>query len=449
MSGWAPHLTQELDWVEACIEAAITAYFSTAQDDTPRGPQDLPRPPKLDEGAGPLGEAVHRAGLEVSHRLAIGLALLPLLRPEALDMFLLKNQNTDRIFSEFCLHAGGATPVRPTVGTAVFVAGLGHKRQRISGLADFGADSPLFQHHLLERPKTPLSELTMAPLIPAPDFHSRMLFDAPYRPETREDFPAKRLCSRLTLDDLVLPPETMEALHEILAWLEHGETILASDAGRFFTPGYRSLFFGPPGTGKSLAATVIGQACGRDVYRVDLAQTVSKWIGETEKNLAQVYERAEAQGWILFFDEADALFGKRTDVSASNDRYANQEVSYLLQRIESFDGVVILASNFRGNIDAAFARRFQSFVEFRMPDAAARLKLWQTAFPQTKALDPQIDLSRIAQSEELSGGSIMNVARHLYLEMRRAGARQITVHQFHDSLGRELLKSGQLRGHGL
>jgi SpoVK/Ycf46/Vps4 family AAA+-type ATPase len=132
-------------------------------------------------------------------------------------------------------------------------------------------------------------------------------------------------------------------------------------------PGCRALFFGPPGTGKTLTATVLGKATGRQVYKVDLSMVVSKYIGETEKNLAGPFDRAEHKDWILFFDEADALFGKRTQVRDAHDRYANQEVSFLLQRIETYHGLVILASNLASHVDEAFARRFGHLVHFPMP----------------------------------------------------------------------------------
>ena len=125
-------------------------------------------------------------------------------------------------------------------------------------------------------------------------------------------------------------------------------------------PGYRALFHGPPGTGKTLTATLLGKHTGRPVFRIDLSRVVSKYIGETEKNLSRLFDKAEHKDWILFFDEADALFGKRTEIRDAHDKYANQEVAYLLQRIESYAGLVILATNQRGNIDEAFLRRFQA-----------------------------------------------------------------------------------------
>ena len=148
-------------------------------------------------------------------------------------------------------------------------------------------------------------------------------------------------------------------------WMAHQAEIRTDPSlRRAFRKGYRALFYGPPGTGKTLTVSVLGREHGRPVFRIDLSQLVSKYIGETEKNLSTVFRMAEHKGWILFFDEAESLFSKRTEVSDAKDRYANQETSYLLRRIEQFDGLVILATNLKPNIDRAFIRRFQSIVHF-------------------------------------------------------------------------------------
>ncbi|NND63494.1 MAG: ATP-binding protein, partial [Flavobacteriaceae bacterium] len=226
-------------------------------------------------------------------------------------------------------------------------------------------------------------------------------------------FPAQKISTKLEWKDLVINEMIMEQVQEINTWLVHGETIM-DDWGlnRMLKPGYRALFYGPPGTGKTLTATLLGKASQRDVYKVDLSMIVSKYIGETEKNLAKVFDIAQHRKWILFFDEADALFGKRTAANSSNDRYANQQTSYLLQRIEDFPGVVILASNLKANMDEAFTRRFQSIIHFKMPGSEARYQLWQNAFSNTCRLSEDIDVRSIAENYELSGGSIINVLRY-------------------------------------
>ena len=259
-----------------------------------------------------------------------------------------------------------------------------------------------------------------------------------------QHFPARKVHTDLQWRDLVLPGGTLEQLEEIRNWLQHGHTLL-HDWGMAsrLRPGFTSLFCGPPGTGKTLSACLLGKLCNCEVYKIDLSMVVSKYIGETEKNLARVFDQAEHRGWILFFDEADALFGKRTRVEDSHDRYANQEISFLLQRIEDFDGVVILASNLLHNIDDAFLRRFQSIVQFPMPRPPERLQIWRETFPAKVELEPAIDLVRIAERHELSGGTIVNVSRFAALKALSRGDQMILAQDVDEGIRRELQKEGR------
>jgi SpoVK/Ycf46/Vps4 family AAA+-type ATPase len=170
---------------------------------------------------------------------------------------------------------------------------------------------------------------------------------------------------------------------------------------------------------------------------------VSKYIGETEKNLAKVFDQAQYRGWILFFDEADALFGRRSEIKDAHDRYANQEVSFLLQRIEVFDGIAILASNRRENLDDAFARRFESVIFFPMPHPDERLRLWRQGFPPQAQLHPALDLARIAQEHTLSGGAIMNVIRYVSLQALQNGSCMIDSDLVLQGIRREYAKEGR------
>ena len=182
-------------------------------------------------------------------------------------------------------------------------------------------------------------------------------------------------------------------------------------------PGYRALFYGPPGTGKTLTATLLGKHTGKDVFRIDLSRVVSKYIGETEKNLSRLFDKAENKDWILFFDEADALFGKRTDIRDAHDKYANQEVAYLLQRIESYDGLVILASNQRANIDDAFVRRLQAIIHFPMPRPEERYEIWRKTFPPQISIADDVDWRHIAARHELTGAGILNVTHFCAIDV--------------------------------
>jgi len=180
------------------------------------------------------------------------------------------------------------------------------------------------------------------------------------KPLFSSEFPARLIETTLDWDQLVLPASVIEELEEIKEWIIYGNKLLVDwEMHKKMRPGFTTLFYGPPGTGKSFSACLLGKYTGCDVYKIDLSMIISKYVGETEKNLSKIFDRAEDKGWMLFFDEADALFGKRTSVEDSHDRYANQEISYLLQRIEDFNGVVILASNIKANIDEAFLYKSQ------------------------------------------------------------------------------------------
>lgn len=204
------------------------------------------------------------------------------------------------------------------------------------------------------------------------------------------------------------------------------------------------MFFGPPGTGKTMTASLLGKYTNRDVYRIDLSMVVSKYIGETEKNLSSLFNKARNRDWILFFDEADAIFGKRTNVRDAHDKYANQEVSYLLQRIEAHPGLVILASNFKNNIDDAFTRRFNSIVEFEMPEYDQRLELWQRSLPPNVVLGTDVSLEEFAYQYDISGANIINVIHYACLKQLENASPTLEYQYLLDGVRREYEKEGRL-----
>ncbi|MEM6687692.1 MAG: ATP-binding protein, partial [Bacteroidota bacterium] len=206
---------------------------------------------------------------------------------------------------------------------------------------------------------------------------------------------------------------------------------------------YKVMFFGAPGVGKTLTASLMGKHTGKDVYRIDLSLVISKYIGETEKNLSNLFNKAKNKDWILFFDEADAIFGKRTGVRDAHDKYANQEVSYLLQRIESHSGLVILASNYRSNIDKAFTRRFQSIIDFETPGIAERLLLWQKYIPEAFMTD-EIDLESISEAYEVTGANIVNIVQYACLQVLADGGTKLSNEILTDAIRREFIKEGKM-----
>ncbi|WP_344098031.1 ATP-binding protein, partial [Streptomyces stramineus] len=214
-------------------------------------------------------------------------------------------------------------------------------------------------------------------------------------------------------DGLVLPPDRIAQLREAVARIRRQRVVLDHWGflpGRPGRRGVRLLFSGPPGTGKTLAAEVLAREAGRDLLVVDLSRTVSKWIGETEKNLGEAFDAAERGDAVLLFDEADALFGRRTEVSDARDRYANLETSYLLSRLASFDGLAVLATNLRQNIDQAFVRRLEFIVPFDPPEQPERTLLWRHHLPPGAPLGPGVDLEQLAALYPLTGALIRNAA---------------------------------------
>jgi SpoVK/Ycf46/Vps4 family AAA+-type ATPase len=219
--------------------------------------------------------------------------------------------------------------------------------------------------------------------------------------------------NRYSWSDLVLPAAQRQQLREVVDHIRFHERVYADwgfgdkhSLGR----GNNVLFSGPSGTGKTMAAGIIATELGLDIYKIDLSAVVSKYIGETEKNLSRIFTAAETANAILFFDEADALFGRRSEVKDSHDRYANVEINYLLQRMEEHEGIVILATNLSRNLDDAFLRRIQFAVTFPQPEKEERLLLWRQVFPAQAPLATDLDFDFLARRFKLTGGSIKNIA---------------------------------------
>jgi len=222
---------------------------------------------------------------------------------------------------------------------------------------------------------------------------------------------AEPFSTSLTWDDVVFPEEVRESLQDIIARAQFKEHVYEDWGFREklgYGLGLTCLFSGAPGTGKTMVSALLARTLGRQAYRIDLSKIASKWVGETEKNLARVFDEAERAQIILLFDEADSLFGKRTDVRGATDRYANMEVNYLLQRMEAYDGMSILTTNFDTAIDEAFKRRLQFRVQFPLPDEDDRVLLWKRMLPERAKVDSDVNFRQLAKEYEMSGGNIRN-----------------------------------------
>lgn len=381
--------------------------------------------------------------ISFNEQVIIMLALMPHLNPQTLDILFVQNKNFDRQYTEF----GGWKGIShggflPTGETAVFILAGENVRKRKEIIKLFQKDHWFYTQNILRLDGAGDGEPFLSgQLHVSEEFLSRVLLDREYKPDYNIGFPAKRITSKLEWEDMVLDYQVAAELEEINTWISSSKIIMVDwGLSRILKAGYRSLFYGPPGTGKTLAATLIGKKNNMDVYRVDLSMIVSKYIGETEKNLAKVFDLAENRNWILFFDEADALFGKRTSTNTSNDRHANQEVAYLLQRIEDFPGTVILATNLRSNIDEAFSRRFQSVIYFPMPSKELRTELWRKMLPKEWIGENSEELIEVASETELSGGSITNVVRRCALNLVETKQRCLDKTVLVNALHKEKLK---------
>jgi len=420
-------MREYIEWFNQVLTVAIQLYFHQESEYKQLKNVYPPRNGWMEAVTGQMDT-------NFEERIVIMLALMPHICPQILDIFFVQNKNFDRQYTEFGgwkgLSHGGFLP---TGETASFILAGEDVEKRKEVIHMFSKSHWFYGKNILRLEGAGEGEpLLSSQLRVSEEFLSRVQLDVEYKPDYTTGFPAKRITTELDWEDLVLDYQVTTELEEINTWISSGKIIMEDwGLSRILKGGYRSLFYGPPGTGKTLAVTLLGKKNNMDVYRIDLSMIVSKYIGETEKNLAKVFDLAENRNWILFFDEADALFGKRTSTNTSNDRHANQEVAYLLQRIEDFPGMVILATNLRSNIDEAFSRRFQSVIYFPMPTEELRAEIWRKmlkGWPE----DVDEDLITMAARTELSGGSIANVVRRCALA---------TVNQKNQSLDKLILKN--------
>ena len=257
---------------------------------------------------------------------------------------------------------------------------------------------------------------------------------------------AQKVESRYTWDDIVLPQEQMAQLHEIVSYVQYRQLVYGEwnlDEKLSLGKGLNALFAGSSGTGKTMAAGTMANELKLDMYKIDLSTVVSKYIGETEKNLREIFKEAETSNSILFFDEADALFGKRSEVRDSHDRYANIEISYLLQKMEEYEGIVILATNLHKNMDEAFVRRMHFVVEFPSPEEEHRFRIWSNIFPKKAPLDKSVDFKFLAKQFKITGGSIKNIALGASFLAADDGSN-ITMRHVIRATKREFQKMGKL-----
>ncbi len=430
-------LNGELAWLKNVISFRFSEYF--------KHPEQIPFPeaPDLQNDESYYATAIRQLEITDTSRLLILIALAPHLRPAIFDMFFTKNEQFDRVFAEF----GGLKGEKhsgfvPTGETAAFIIAGDDLDRRFELQRCFDESHVLYRENILSLGFTNVYEpMWGGELIISQEFLTYLTLNEPYNPRYSPNFPAHHLTTKLEWGDAIFDSSVFTEIEHIRSWILHQTEILKDhNLSKYLKSGYRVLFYGPPGTGKSMTAALLGKSHGLDVYRVDLSSVVSKFIGETEKNLAKLFDIAENKNWILFFDEAEALFSRRVSSQSSNDMFANQQVAYLLQRIEDYNGVVILASNFKDNIDDAFLRRFQSIILFPKPTSEIRHELWKKYFAQFHT--GSIDFESIAGEYEITGGSILNVLRYCSIVSAQRGDRKIKKGDILKGIKKEFLKEG-------
>lgn len=430
----AHDLTLELEWLAELLQVRLQLLLGESCSYN----HILEVEPPPVNGSSLYADFLRHYEPDFGERLALLLALSPHIQPVLLQRFFKKLEDCEgtpeNLHQNYC----------PTGEALAFILADDLEERFILGTL-FNSDHLFSMHNILslEPPEEGITRLSGLLKIAA-EYIDYFTTGIRSLPDFGPDFPARHITTKLEWEDLVLPETTVKQLEEIQLWMTHGHTLLHDwELSKKVRPGHRALFYGPPGTGKSMTACLLAKSCGKPVYKIDLSLIVSKYIGETTKNLAKVFDQAEKRDWILFFDEADALFGKRTKIENAHDRYANQEVAYLLQRIEYYEGVVLLASNLKDNLDQAFARRFESVIHFPMPNAAQRLRLWKQGFSPVSTLENNIALDKIAAAHELSGGAIMNVVRHSSLMALKKNTTAIALSDIQEGIKKEFRKEGK------
>ncbi|RPI19318.1 MAG: ATP-binding protein [Ignavibacteriae bacterium] len=381
--------------------------------------------------------------LDSNEKIIFLLALIPNIIPGYFDSIIQEFLPDGGDFPEFGgVKSGNHRGMLPTGETVQFILAGNDIEKRIEVQQYFSQNHFFHKNGILWLESMKEGEPAMSGrLVLAPEWIEFFLTGNMPGPSFSPDFPAKLLTTRMEWKDLIIHTQTSDLLCDIKYWLEHHDKLYSDkNLSPKIKPGYRVLFYGPPGTGKTLTASLLGKEFNKPVYRIDLSLVVSKYIGETEKNLNKVFDKATNKEWILFFDEADALFAKRTNVSNAHDKYANQEVSYLLQKVEDFQGLIILASNFKSNIDEAFTRRFNTIVHFPKPDANDRLQLWNKCIPFQLKLDEEINLEQIAIKYELTGAMIVNVMQYASIRTFAVKEKKIKLQTLLNGIGKEFQK---------
>ena len=429
---------KEMAWLSDKIDHRLDVFFEK---------EDLEDkeilPPDIAQDKSIYAHYINTYCKEEGERFIIAMALASNFMPELFDRFLIKNKAISKNFTEF----GGTISDKsvnifiPTLRTVAFILYGDHVADYFN-LQFYFEDKHFFKANNIVLLNQGQNSLLDATLYLGQEFLQKVTNGNEYKPNYSSNFPANLITTDLDWSDLVLENHIFDEIEIINTWLKNKHQIVDNKLlSKKINKGYKCLFYGPPGTGKTLSATLLGKKNELDVFRIDLSQVVSKYIGETEKNLASIFDIAENKNWILFFDEAESLFSKRTSVSDSKDKFANQETAYLLQRVENYNGLIILATNLKPNIDLAFSRRLHSVIHYAIPNSLQRKKLWVNALNGIADISEN-EIEKIAETYQISGGSIKNVIQFAWLKSKSNNS-SIKIENIMIGIRRELTKDGK------
>jgi hypothetical protein len=437
-------ISEEIAWLTGILDSRIskledetrpTLYFSDTL------------PPDLSQRQSPYADLVNNYGIGPQERILLITSLIPHISPETFTLRM-RSENTgirirfpklggyfDTTFTNFV----------PTLQTVVYLLAGDDMSAMLYNHLFLMETSILLKEQMITLNAVSTSEddtnMRNHAVKLAPEFVEYLISGKKPRPDFGRAFPATLITTGLDWEQLVVKPSIFSELHRIMKWEQKGKELLSKASGKL-NSSFTCLFYGPSGSGKTLAVQLLGKTLGIDVFRIDLSMIVSKYVGETEKNLAYLFDRAKGKNWILFFDEADALFGKRTDIGDAKDKWANLEMSYLLQRMEEHNGLTILASNLKNNIDTAMTRRFQSVIYFNRPDKRERIELWKKLLPAPFGYHPKLNFTELGKYE-LTGGNITNIIKSACLEAVSRGSEQIDSQDLADAITREFHKENR------
>ncbi len=429
-------LYYDINWLKSFIKNRLEFYFK-GEPFVANTSELYDQQNSTSEEADKYQKICSELKFNVEEKLILLICLAPHVKPEIFDFLRISNSEIKSKFSEF----GGKfseNPVGfiPTIQTIFFLVYGGDIEKLPTLFSLLDESNPLIKENIL-KVNTNSSDIFLNHTVTiSEEIEQKVIFKKEnYSPRFNTKFPAKKLTRNITLDQLILSETTKNEIDLIEKWLQVSQNQGAEDLG-----GFKTLFYGPPGTGKSVTASALGIKYNIDVYRIDSSQLVSKYIGETEQNLKNLFDIASNKNWILFFDEADSLFSKRTEVNTSNDRFANQQTNYLLQLVEDYNGLVVLATNNKPNMDKAFVRRFSSMIFFGIPNNLERKNLWESYLPKTNT--DQIDLSAISMKYQFAGGTIKSACDYLKLKFFD-GHLKIQTNDLEEACKRELKKYGK------